>query len=184
MGKILITGRPGVGKTTLFTRILSSLRSSGYRVAGFVCPEVREGGVRVGFKIVDLATGSSGWLAVSSEKAGPCRGPRVGRYCVVEDDVERVVAETVESMEGADLIAIDEVGPMELSVKACRDAIYRALGSGRPGLFVVHIRLVGEVASRVRASGMECAVYQVDPSNRDRLYHEVLGKLVSILGKR
>jgi len=183
MDKILITGRPGVGKTTLFTRILSSLRSSGYRAAGFVCPEVREGGVRVGFKIVDLATGSSGWLAVSAEKVGPCRGPRVGRYCVVEDDVERVVAGALSSVEGADLVAIDEIGPMELSVEACRVAIYRALASWKPGLFVVHIRHVGEVVSRVRASGMGCAVYHVDPSNRDRLYHDVLGMLVSMLGR-
>jgi len=183
MSKILITGRPGVGKTTLFTRILSSLRSAGYRAAGFVCPEVREGGVRVGFKIVDLATGSSGWLALSSEKVRSCPGPRVGRYCVVEEDVERVVGETMRSIEGADLIAIDEIGPMELSVSICRDAIYRSLDSKKPGLFVVHIRLAGEVASRVRASSAECTIYHVDPSNRDRLYQEVLDKLVSVLGR-
>ncbi len=184
MSKILITGSPGVGKTTLFTRVLSNIAGDRYRVAGFVCPEVREGGRRTGFRIVDLSSGDSGWLAISFEKlGGRCMGARIGRYCVIEEDVNRVVSNTERSLEGADLIAIDEIGPMELSVKSCKKIIYRSIEMPKPGLFVVHLRLVDEISQRIRVAGRDFIVYRVEPNNRDSLYYEILSKVRSMLSQ-
>ncbi|MEM4970574.1 MAG: NTPase [Sulfolobales archaeon] len=184
MSKILITGSPGVGKTTLFTKILSSIAGDRYRVAGFVCPEVREGGRRAGFRIVDLSSGVSGWLAISFERLGGlCRGTRIGRYCVIEDDVSRVMENTERSLEGADLIAIDEIGPMELSVESCRRIIYKSIEMKKPGLFVVHLRLVDEISERIGRAGMDYTVYRVELNNRDSLYHEILPRIRSMLGQ-
>jgi nucleoside-triphosphatase len=178
MSKILITGGPGVGKTTLFTKILDSLVVMRYRVAGFVCPEVREMGRRAGFRIIDLSSGVSGWLALSLEKLqGPCKWARIGRYCVIEDDVKRVMGETQRSLDNADLIAIDEIGPMELSVDSCRRIIYRAIESPKPGLFVVHLRLVNEISDRIRASGWGYNLYHVSLGNRDSLYQAILDRI-------
>ena len=52
----MITGSPGVGKTTLTKKIADQLRSKGCHVAGFVTVENRgkEGRARVGFDLVDL----------------------------------------------------------------------------------------------------------------------------------
>jgi nucleoside-triphosphatase len=49
--KILLTGRPGCGKTTLIKRVVNNLpRGAG----GFYTEEIRDRGTRAGFKIVTL----------------------------------------------------------------------------------------------------------------------------------
>ncbi len=46
---LLLTGVPGVGKTTIVSKVAAGL--SGRRSRGFVTDEIREGGRRVGFEI-------------------------------------------------------------------------------------------------------------------------------------
>lgn len=161
--------------------MVSELRKS-YITAGFVCPEVRESGARIGFKVIDLMSGYEGWLAMSIDKLGSCRGPRIGRYCVLENDVERVMARTKSSLPTASIIAIDEIGPMELNIKSSREVIDLAISMDKPGIFVVHYRLAGEIASRLRGSGIPYKLYTLDPINRDRLYNEILSLALRIVG--
>lgn len=54
---ILITGRPGVGKTTAVERLVERARDRGKKVSGVFSPEIREDGERVGFRVVDISTG-------------------------------------------------------------------------------------------------------------------------------
>ncbi|MEM2204056.1 MAG: nucleoside-triphosphatase [Sulfolobales archaeon] len=176
-----MTGRPGVGKTTLFSRVVSELRRS-YSTAGFVCPEVRESGTRIGFKVIDLMSGYEGWLAMSIDRLGSCRGPRIGRYCVLEDEVGRVMARTRASLPTASIIAIDEIGPMELNIKSSKEIIDLAISMDKPGIFVVHYRLAGEITSKLKSSGTNYKLYTVDPVNRDRLYSEILSLALRIVG--
>ena len=49
--KILLTGRPGCGKTTLVKRVVAKLV---FPAGGFYTEEIRQRGERVGFKIVTL----------------------------------------------------------------------------------------------------------------------------------
>jgi nucleoside-triphosphatase len=49
--KILLTGRPGCGKTTLIKRVFNDLPR---RAGGFYTEEIRDGGTRAGIKIVTL----------------------------------------------------------------------------------------------------------------------------------
>lgn len=55
MSRILLEGRPGIGKTTVALRLVAELRARGVDVAGFTTRELRERGRRVGFEIEDLA---------------------------------------------------------------------------------------------------------------------------------
>src|SRR6266853_2271402 len=50
--KVLLTGRPGCGKTTLIKHVVNNLPR---RAGGFYTEEIRDGGMRTGFKIVTLA---------------------------------------------------------------------------------------------------------------------------------
>lgn len=140
--------------------------------------------MRIGFKVIDLMGGDEGWLAMSLDRLGICRGPRVGRYCVLEDEVNRVMARTMASLSSADLIAIDEIGPMELAVRSSRDVIDAAISMDKPGIFVIHYRLADEMVSRLRSSGVFHRLYLLEPVNRDRLYREILSLALKIFGAR
>jgi nucleoside-triphosphatase len=53
---ILLTGHPGVGKTTLIHKVLSLMSGEGREesASGFYTEEIREGGSRKGFRIKTL----------------------------------------------------------------------------------------------------------------------------------
>ena len=86
----LLSGEPGCGKTSAIKEALArSNRSAG----GFFTEEIREGGVRQGFRIVTL-DGGSGILA-HTRRGGP---HRVGRYGVDVGSIDAVAVPTVEAV--------------------------------------------------------------------------------------
>mgnify|MGYP000049960371 CR=1 FL=1 len=178
MLKVFITGRPGIGKTTVFMKVVANLRNHGYTVGGIICPEIRSGGRRLGFNIVDLFTGEEGILArICRERES---GPRVGKYCVnVNDAVAIGVNAIKKALMHADVVGVDEVGPMELKVPQLKSSIYEAIQSRKPVLAVVHHRIIGELASISNAR-----VYEVNYSNRDTLPKVLLTIILDFLKKR
>ena len=68
----LVTGPPRCGKTTVLQRTSELLRDKSYSVGGLHSPEIREDGERVGFELVDVATGSS-WTLAHAERLTPTR---------------------------------------------------------------------------------------------------------------
>ncbi|MCS7144704.1 MAG: nucleoside triphosphatase, partial [Archaeoglobaceae archaeon] len=80
--KIAITGRPGIGKTTVCLKVYNALRDK-KRISGFITKEERKDGVRVGFKLIDLSTNSEAKLArVGKGKI------MVGKYEVLLEDFD------------------------------------------------------------------------------------------------
>ncbi len=57
---LLLTGPPGVGKTTVLRRAADEL--SDLEIRGFVTEEIREAGQRVGFRIETLTASRMSWL--------------------------------------------------------------------------------------------------------------------------
>jgi nucleoside-triphosphatase len=76
----LLTGGPGTGKTTI---IKEALARTNIRAGGFYSEEIRDRGVRQGFRIVTL-DGESAVLA-HTNIAGPYR---VGKYSVNLEGLE------------------------------------------------------------------------------------------------
>lgn len=167
--KVFISGPPGIGKTTVFMKVVNLLKSEGFVVGGFICPEVRDGGRRVGFEIIDLMDGSRGWLARLCEDLE--EGLRVGKYCV---DVEAATSVGVKAIEKAvsraDLVAVDEVGPMELAVPSLKTSILKVLAGDKALLAVIHWRLKNELP---RLAGDRWRLTEVTLSNRNYVHKDV-----------
>lgn len=129
---MLVEARPGAGKTTAAIRLAERLRAAGLPLAGFFTEEMREGGVRVGFRI-ETFDGERGVLA-HVERRGP---PRVGKYGVDLDAFERLALPAVEPPAGGASV-IDELGKMELASARFREAVTILFDSDVPLVATVH----------------------------------------------
>ncbi|BAJ50144.1 nucleotide kinase [Candidatus Caldarchaeum subterraneum] len=160
-----MTGRPGVGKTTALMSVVELLRKDGVRVGGFYTRELRETGVRKGFEVVDIISGETALLASVSTTPGP----RIGRYVVMLDNLERLGVGSLEKgLETCDVLAVDEVGPMELLSNKFVETVEKILRSGKPSIFTVHVSATHPVAKSVRKLAGE-NLYLLDTVNRDRV---------------
>ncbi len=151
-GRLLIgvTGAPGSGKTTLAVSVAEHLQRSGVPVGGFVTREVRIQGSRVGFDLIELGSGQTKPFA----RAGVGEGPRIGRYTVHLENLERTLAvEVDEAIKAGRVVVIDEVGPMELLSEGFRRMVRRILAESSRALLTIHYYsrdpLVGEVRRAV-----------------------------------
>ena len=175
----LLTGNPGVGKTTVLIKTANTLKESGYKVGGMISREVRQGGARVGFEILDLYTSKRGWLAHVNERSRP----QVGKYGVNMQDLDNVGAQAIlNAAEHCDLIAIDEIGPMELFSREFKQAARKALESRKLVLAIVHFRakdpLISEAQEREDAETIT-----VTYENREKLHEVMVEKALKVLGK-
>jgi nucleoside-triphosphatase len=118
---LLVTGKPGVGKTTLIEKVLERLRGS-LRLAGFTTAEMRDPtGERLGFRLLTLE-GKQAELA----RAGLRSPVRVGRYGVNLEAFERLALPEL-ARRDVDLIVIDEIGKMECASARFQRAVEEAL---------------------------------------------------------
>lgn len=170
---ILLTGQPGVGKTTVIRQVVGQLE--GWRVCGFVTQELRCSGRRTGFRVVAL-DGREGRLA----EVGLDSPHRVGRYGVDLESFERVALPALAPQE-AELVVIDELGRMECFSAAFQQAATRALEGPVPVLGTVG-RGGGAFMRRVRTRG-DVQLLEVTRTNRAELPGRLVHILTSIRGE-
>ncbi len=165
MSKILLTGKPGIGKTTIIRRVLSELPT--IRANGFYTQEIREGGIRKGFELVTL-NGEEAILAHTD-----MRTPfRVGRYSVSLDGLDKMGVTAIIDGLKKDLVVIDEIGRMELYSDKFRDVVIEALDSPTPLLGSIMAK-PDQFADQIKERG-GVRVIEVTPSNRDKLAKEIV----------
>jgi nucleoside-triphosphatase len=131
--RLLVEGRPGIGKTTVARRLLKLLQEAGVPVAGFTTGELRTGGHREGF-VVEAVSGAREVLA-HVDLPGP---PRVGRYGVDLAAFERVALPALGDSGPGGVVVVDELGRMELASTAFRAAILELLGRDVAVVATVH----------------------------------------------
>lgn len=166
---LLLTGAPGIGKTTVLIKTVDALRAKGISVGGMISREVREGNVRVGFEILDLTNGKHGWLAHVNQKSGP----QVGKYRVNLGDLENIGTQAIlDAIEKCDVVAIDEIGPMELYSQKFKQAVKQALESQKLVLAVVHAKAKDPLMTLAKQRG-DAMIFTVTLDNRGYLYEQL-----------
>ncbi len=146
-------------------RVTDRMTLAEVRVGGMTSADMRSGSARVGFEIRDLLTGRVGVLAHVNQATGP----KIGKYRVNSRDLEEIGAGAIFSaITDADLIVIDEVGPMELTSTRFKDAVRAALACGKPVLGTVHRNAQDPIVKAIK-SGAGIEVIEVTHANRENL---------------
>jgi nucleoside-triphosphatase len=162
---LLMTGAPGVGKTTLVRQVATRLE--GLRVAGFTTEEIRKDGRRLGFRVV------------------PCGGPeaimahvdfrgaeRVGRYGVDVAAIDAVAVATLGRDPDVDLYVVDEIGKMECLSERFVVSMRTLLDSDRRVLATIAQKGGGFIAEAKRHGDLE--LWEVTVRNRNLLAERIL----------
>ena len=166
---VLLTGRPGIGKTTLIKRLIEATPLS---KGGFYTEEVREKGQRVGFSLTTL-DGKKSLLAHIRIKSPY----RVGRYGVDIDTFEAIGVESIiKAISDNKLIIVDEIGRMELFSKKFRDVVLQALKTGRVVATIKKGKgyFIDEIKSR-----KDVKVIEMNLENRETLSSKIVTDLVN-----
>ncbi len=170
----VLTGRPGIGKTTTVLRTADLLKMRGFKVGGFVTVEVRHEGRRVGFELVDILDGVRSLMASESLKTHL----RVGRYGLYPGFGDAAADAVSKSMAGCDVTVVDEIGPMELKSPRLVGALYSLLEASCTTLVTVHYTLKHPlIQTAVKKAGPHC--YILDESNRGKMPEKLVELLES-----
>ena len=162
---ILLTGEPGIGKTTLIVQILDAIKD--LQVVGFYTREIRQGGIRKGFELIDFG-GSKRLLSHVNIKS-PFR---VGKYGVDIKGFDSFL-EGIEFLDpSTDLIVIDEIGKMELHSTKFNTLIGQILDSDISLIATVALRdtgIFGHIKHRP-----DVTLFKMTRQNRKRLLDDIM----------
>jgi len=169
MPKILLTGRPGCGKTTLIKRVVKEVALP---AGGFYTEEIRERGVRIGFKIIALEGEEAVFARVDFKTP-----ERLGKYGLDLSALETMaVAALRTAARTRQLVVIDEIGPMEIRSAIFREAVNEALDSGAPILGTITARSFPFTDAIKKRP--DITMIEVRPNNRDQLITELPDQLI------
>ncbi|XP_002521720.2 cancer-related nucleoside-triphosphatase [Ricinus communis] len=184
---LLVSGPPGVGKTTLIMRVFESLKISypNLKIQGFYTSEIREGSERVGFEVVTLDGRKAPLASTTISTPESFRWPTVGKYKVDLASFESLALPELQVKEDTDLFIIDEVGKMELYSSSFFPAVLKVLESNIPVLASVPIPKFGrDIPGVARVKNHPGAtIFTLSPSNRDVLKEQIYSQLVGSLGR-
>ncbi|HUS48373.1 MAG TPA: nucleoside-triphosphatase [Phycisphaerae bacterium] len=157
---ILWTGPKHSGKTTAAASLARRARGEGFVVAGVLAPSVFAGAQLTGFDVVDLRTSRREPLARLEESGERTVGPF--RF-TAEGLALGAGSLSAAATRGADLVVVDEFGPLELGGGGWRAPV-DALVREHAGVIVLVVR--EGLADRVRslyASSAARTIRAADP---------------------
>ena len=161
---ILITGLPGIGKTTLIKKVSEQLRD--LHPVGFYTAEIREKGIRKGFELVGF-DGRKGILSHTDIK-----GPhRVGKYGVDIKGFETFLDSIPFLHPATNLVIIDEIGKMECLSHRFRELIMKILDSEKPAIATIALKSSGVIEEIKKRD--DVILLEITQSNRESLVSEI-----------
>lgn len=165
---LMITGLPGVGKTTLIKKLSEALKS--FHPVGFYTEEIREGGVRNGFELISL----EGKRELLSHKE--IRTPfQVGQYKVDIKGFEDFLGSVSFFSPSTRLIIIDEIGKMECLSVRFQKILKEILDSKKWVMATVALRGSGLITAVKDRKDVK--LFEITRKNRESLLFEILAEV-------
>lgn len=171
---ILITGFPGVGKTTLLIKIFEHFKR--YKPVGFYTQEIRLGSERLGFRISDFYGRETIFAHVNLKSKY-----KVGKYFVDVAGFDEFISAIPFKSSISPLLIIDEIGKMEIMSLYFRELLVSLLN--------LENILIASISSRSDdffyeiKSRTDVDLYNLEKENRDEVYLRVIQKVNSLLKK-
>jgi nucleoside-triphosphatase len=168
----LLTGHPGVGKTTIIKKLIEKLKLP---AGGFYTEEIRENNMRMGFAIVTLS-GFKGVLAHQNFRSRY----KVGKYGVGVHTLNKIGVTEIElCLVEKKVIVIDEIGKMELLSPQFLDVVWKALDADNPVLGTITLARHPFV-QKVKARD-DVKIYEVTKQNPDEVFKTLSKELKKAL---
>jgi nucleoside-triphosphatase len=156
---LVLTGAPGVGKTTIVMGVAQILNERRVNVGGIVSREIRTNNVRTGFEFIDLATNGRDILA---SIAG--NGPRVGKYFVNLPGCSFAAERLMNALVTSEVIICDEI-----------DVVKNLLNTDKKVIVVMHQKLEHPLTDEFRKKSS--SLFNVNLGNREGLIETLLDRL-------
>jgi len=163
---ILLTGKPGVGKTTVIKKIIEKYKKN---IGGFYTEEIREKGNRVGFRIKNT-DGEEGLLSHIDIKSKF----KVGKYSVNIRDIDRIGVDSINralNNDEMDIIVIDEIAKMELFSENFKNVVLSSLNSSKIVVGVIQDKNI-EFLNRIRER-KDVKIISITYQNRDEIAEDI-----------
>ena len=161
--RIIITGKPRSGKSTLALSLISELRLKEKWVSGILTPEIIKNKERTGFRIIDIASDETKVLASIEGK-----GPMIGKYHVDLKELDYITEKFISHSESADVIIIDEIGKMEMLSEKFRNMVEKVFVMEKPVIAVVNMEMMNQYSGRGN-------VFTIDEeSNTEKIKEKIL----------
>jgi len=177
---VLLTGLPGVGKSTACSKVMEMCKRKGLQVEGFITEELREGRARVGFDIVEIRAGAFGTRTPLARVGSD--SPSVGKYTVKVHEFEELafpVLDRLSKLSSKDNVVciLDEIGKMELFSQGFVSRM-RKLLAAKPVPILCTIALYGRgfIAEAKRVPGID--LIEITEATRDAAPEDIMSRLL------
>jgi nucleoside-triphosphatase THEP1 len=121
----VVTGARGTGKTSALRDLAASLRTNGVTLGGLLAPAVVKDGERTGYDLLDLDSGATTPLCSTQIRpTGIAQGPFRFLPETFQWGSERL---TAASRASAQVLFLDELGPLELAGEGWAQAFQQLL---------------------------------------------------------
>lgn len=164
--KYMITGNPGVGKTTFILKLHDYLKNK-FCIGGFYTEEIRDGGQRTGFKIATFQGIEKVLTSVDMKSKY-----RVGRYGVSVSHIDEFIHSIHNPVTYPEIWLIDEIGKMESFSALFRSFIEKIMTEKIPAIATVS-KSAGGWISQIRQHA-DVRLLNLTYENREQLLNDFI----------